>query len=196
MEQHTTREAWLKAAASQMRPWIIAAGGGDYIDPLVSVGFPKGSRGKSAANAIGQCWDKAVSADKQSAHIFIIPTMTDPVEVLAVLAHELVHASVGTQCGHRGPFRKVAVALGLEGKMTATVPGEMFRRKLTELSNELGIYPHVELKPRKRGSVGSRLVKVECPSTWCGCIVRMTRKWIDELGPPTCGCGTQMEVSK
>jgi len=192
-DHYSTREAWLNAAASQMRPWLLAAGGENYMDPLVSVGFPKGSRGKSAANAIGQCWDKSVSADKQRAHIFIIPTMTDPVEVLAVLAHELVHASVGTQCGHRGPFRKVATALGLEGKMTATVPGEMFRRKLTHLVEHLGPYPHVELKPRKRGAVGSRLVKVECKG--CGCIIRMTRKWLSDVGPPTCGCGADMEES-
>jgi hypothetical protein len=33
------------------------------------------------------------------------------------------------------------------------------------------------------------LLKVTCE---CGCVVRMTRKWLDEVGPPTCGCGTAM----
>jgi len=186
-----TREQWLNDAAQAMHSWLLAAGGNEYKAPLVSVGFPKGSRGKSAANAIGQCWDKSVSEDKARAHIFIVPTMTEPVEVLAVLAHELVHASVGTECGHRGPFRKVAVALGLEGQMTATVAGDALRGRLTALSESLGDYPHTKLTPRKRGSIGSRLIKVECLS--CGCIVRMSRKWLDEIGAPCCACGQNME---
>jgi len=36
---------------------------------------------------------------------------------------------------------------------------------------------------------GCRLLKVVCE---CGCVVRMTRKWLDEVGPPTCGCGSAM----
>ena len=186
-----TREQWLNAAALEMKPWVLAAGGDDYIDPLISVGFPKGSRGKSSGNAIGQCWDKSTSEDKRRAHIFIIPTMDDPVDILAVLLHELIHASVGTQCGHKGPFKKVALASGLEGKMTATVPGELLKLQLELLKRKLGGYPHSPIKVKERGSVGSRLVKVECMD--CGCIVRMTRKWLDEVGTPSCGCGALME---
>jgi len=40
--------------------------------------------------------------------------------------------------------------------------------------------------PKKQGC---RLLKVVCE---CGCVVRMTRKWLDEVGPPTCGCGGAM----
>lgn len=189
----TTREEWLNAAAKEMKTWVRLAGGDDYIDPLISVGFPKGSRGKSATNAIGQCWDKSASEDKQRAHIFVIPTMNDPIEVLAVLLHELIHASVGTECGHRGPFKEVATGVGLEGKMTATVPGESLRIRLELLKRDLGDYPHSALKPRKRGEVGSRLIKVDCDA--CGCIIRMTQKWIDEVGPPICGCGNEMQVA-
>lgn len=191
----TTREEWLNDAAKAMKPWLLEhEAGKDYEDPLISVGFPKGSRGKSTNNVIGQCWDKATSQDKQRAHIFVVPTLTDEIEVLAVLLHELVHASVGTQCGHRGPFKQLATGLGLEGKMTATVPGEMLKIKLELLRRELGEYPHAGLKVPKRGSVGSRLLKVACPE--CGCILRMTQKWLDEVGPPTCGCGTDMEQAQ
>ena len=189
-----TREEWLNAAAARMKPWVVQADAGrDYADPYISVGFPKGSRGRNVANAIGQCWDKATSEDQTRAHIFIIPTMMDRVDILAVLLHELVHASVGNEHGHRGPFKTCAVSLGLEGKMTATVPGEALRARLEILAEELGNYPHAGLKVPKRGSVGSRLLKVGCPG--CGCIIRMTQKWIDEVGPPTCGCGTDMELA-
>jgi hypothetical protein len=190
-----TREEWLNEAAKAMKPWLLEhEAGKDYADPLISVGFPKGSRGKSTNNVIGQCWDKATSQDKQRAHIFVVPTLTDEIEVLAVLLHELVHASVGNECGHRGPFKQVAQGLGLEGKMTATVPGELLKVKLELLRRSLGKYPHVALTPRKRGSVGSRLLKVACPG--CGCILRMTQKWLDVVGPPTCGCGEPMEQSR
>ena len=191
----TNREEWLNAAALAMKPWLLdTEAGKEYEDPYISVGFPKGSRGRNVSNAIGQCWDKASSSDKQRAHIFIIPTMTKPVDILAVLLHELVHASVGNECGHRGPFKSCAVELGLTGKMTATVPGPDLTSRLETLAGKLGDYPHAGLKVPKRGSVGSRLLKVACPG--CGCIIRMTQKWIDEIGCPTCGCGTDMELSR
>ena len=187
-----TREEWLNEAALKLKERVVACSEGeDYPDPLVSVGFPKGSRGKSASNVIGQCWDKTTSGDKERAHIFIIPTMTEPVDILAVLLHELVHASVGTACGHRGPVKSVATEVGLEGKMTATTPGRLLEFDLKLLANDLGEYPHPGLKVPARGSVGSRLLKVACPD--CGCIIRMTQKWIDEVGCPVCGCGAYME---
>lgn len=190
-----TREEWLNAAAKAMKPWLLEhAAGEDYEDPLISVGFPKGSRGKNTNNVIGQCWDKATSQDKQRAHIFVVPTLTDPIEVLAVLLHELIHASVGNKCGHRGPFKKLALGVGLEGKMTATVPGELLGLKLELLKRELGDYPHTGLKPRERGAVGSRLLKVQC--AYCGCIIRMTQKWLDAVGTPSCGCGGIMEQAQ
>lgn len=189
-----TREEWLDKAARAMKPWILEQEQGEeYRPPLISVGFPKGSRGKSTNNVIGQCWDKLTSEDKARAHIFVVPTLTDPIEVLAVLLHELVHASVGTACGHRGPFKQVAQGVGLVGKMTATVPGDTLKLKLELLRRELGTYPHSGLKVAKRGSVGSRLRKVACPR--CGCIIRITQKWLYVPGPPTCGCGTPMEES-
>ena len=184
------REQWLNDAAAKMKVWVMdAPGGEDYPAPLISVGFPKGSRGGGANNAIGQCWDKSVSGDKERAHIFIIPTMTKPREILAVLLHELVHASVGTQCGHKGAFKSCAVGVGLEGKMTATVAGEFLDLKLELLSRELGEYPHPGLEVPKRGSKGSRLLKGECRD--CGCIIRITAKWAYFPGPglPKCRCG-------
>lgn len=45
-------------------------------------------------------------------------------------------------------------------------------------------------RPRKSAESTSRMLKVECPG--CGCILRMTRTWIERAGLPTCGCGTGM----
>lgn len=189
-----TREDWLLEAVAQMKGWVVdTTDGQEFEDPFVSVGFPKGGRGGKFTR-VGECWDKASSGDKERAHIFIIPTLTDPVEILHILLHELIHASVGNACGHRKEFRKVAVELGLKPPMTATTPSEPLKRVLEGLSKELGEYPHPGLKPMPRGLKGSRLIKVECFS--CGCILRMTNKWLETVGTPTCGCGNEMEIAQ
>ena len=187
MENPNNREEWLQVAVGHLRPIMIEAEAPEFLTPHVSVGWAKGSRGGAQGKPIGQCWDKSVSGDKERAHIFISPELTDPVEVLAVLLHEMVHASVGTQCGHRGPFRKVAIATGLEGKMTATVPGAFLTSRLELISESLGDYPHPGLNDAQRKKPGSRMLKVE--GFDCGCIVRMTQKWLEFPGPPECGCG-------
>jgi hypothetical protein len=118
--------------------------------------------------------------------------------VLATLVHELVHASVGTECGHKGPFRTLALALGLAGKMTATVAGPELLALLGALALELGPYPHARIDLTSRPKQGTRLVKVACTQ---GCetegkpyVVRMTRLHLDNLGAPVCpGCREHME---
>lgn len=67
----------------------------------------------------------------------------------------------GIPAGHKGPFRLIAKALGLEGKMTATyvTPGTPLHNDLTAISLQLGPYPHGALskknntKPRKEHKV-------------------------------------------
>ncbi len=106
----------------------------------------------------------------------------DPVEVLGVLAHELVHELEGVAVG--GDFRKLAVAIGLEGKMTATVAGPKLRETLEGISGSLGAYPHCALSPglSEVKKQGTRLLKLQCA---CGYVLRVTRKWV-EVGLPTC----------
>ena len=58
--------------------------------------------------------------------ILIRPDLGLPPDVAAVLAHELDHAGAGSACGNEGAFRTVALAIGLKGKISATVPGETF----------------------------------------------------------------------
>ena len=139
-----TREEWLLKATAKLRP-LIKKAGAEVGDVLVSVGFAKGR-----ANAIGQCWSP--QADRGVHQIFICPRLDNAYDALAVLAHELVHAAVGCECGHKGPFKTVARALGLEGKLTATVvpPDGELGQFLKKLEEQLGPYPHQKLMPRKK----------------------------------------------
>lgn len=154
---HATREAWLEAAITELEP-VFAEVGKDVLAPKVrpSVGFPKGAR-----KAIGQCFDGALSVDNRP-HVFVSPVLIDPVEVLATLAHEMVHAIEGCKVGHRGAFAKTARAIGLEGKLTATVAGDRLRARLLDIHDRLGVYPHAALVPTEKKKVGSRLRLWEC----------------------------------
>jgi len=186
------REDWLQKAAKELDPLLTEAGG-PSVEVHVSIGFPSKSSLSLKRRRIGECWDPSCSNDKK-AQIFISPLLNDPVTVLATLLHEQIHASVGTKEGHKGLFRKVAKASGLEGKMTATVPGEKLTAKLVEISGRLGPLPHPNFDPslKVRKVAKTYLLKVECPE--CGYTIRVTQKWMD-MGLPTCACGSEMAVS-
>jgi hypothetical protein len=188
-----TREQWLTRATDALRPHFKANG---YTVPgnvRVTCGFPSRGALSQRKRTIGQCWDPEASAG-QLAEIFVSPVLADPVEVLAVLAHELVHATVGLAAGHKKPFKDCATAIGLEGKMTSTTAGESFKRFASEVLARIGEYPHSQLNPRHQlKKQGTRLIKCECDS--CGYTVRTTRVWIETAGAPICpACEVQMDV--
>lgn len=153
---HTTREGWLMAAVAELDKAFFNNGGYTLPKKLgCSCGFPKGARGK----AIGQCWSHETSTDG-TINMFICPTQDEPVRVLDILLHELCHAQLGTDVGHKGPFKKLVKEFGLAGKATATYAeegGELWR-KLAHIAEGLGPYPHKAMKPSakkaKRGSMG------------------------------------------
>ncbi len=189
-----TREDWLMRLTSELRPMFEAI---DFPLPekiRASCGFPsKGALAKKKRR-IGEAWSSDNSED-QTFETFVSPMLSDPVEVAAVQVHELCHCAVGMKCGHRKPFTKVARAIGLEGKMTATEPGEELKATLEGFVEEIGSYPHAKLthssSPKKQGT---RMLKVVCSNLQCGCVLRMTKKWQEQVGLPICGCGACMKT--
>lgn len=188
-----TREEWLTAAIAKLAPLFEQLG--ETLPVVrVSVGFP-GGRGKKG-NVIGQCWSAASATDGIS-QLFISPVLDDAARVLDVLAHELVHAVDDCKSGHRGPFARIAKGLGLEGPMPATTASPELKLVLDEIAADLGAYPHAALAKTAEGAdgpkkQGTRMLKVEC-AEGSGYVVRMTRKWLDEFGAPTCPChGAEM----
>src|SRR5688572_6260631 len=111
------RQIWLEAGVEALRVRFADVG---YTVPRavrVSIGWPKGGRKR-----IGECWSDTASSDKHH-EIFISPQLGERAmgtRILGVLAHELAHAVVGIPAGHKAPFKKCALAIGLTGKMTAT----------------------------------------------------------------------------
>jgi len=179
------REAWLHAATGLFRP-IFASVGLSLPDVHESVGFGFATRGAAKRN-IGQCWDKAASADGK-AHVFVSPTIDDAGEALAILAHELIHATLGTKAGHGPAFRAAALSLGLTGPMRSTVAGDGMKKHAAGIIAALGNYPHARINLADRVKAGvptqaTRLLKFVCTSG-NGYSVRITQKWIAAHGAP------------
>lgn len=184
------REDWLAAVAAEMAPWFADLG--HPLPPVrMAVGFTsKGMRSKR----IGECWSNDCSGDGVF-EIFITPQIAESERVADILAHELVHAAVGLDAKHGPRFRKVAVAIGLEGKMTATTAGEQFKRAFAPILEKVGPIPHAGLTPAARSNApkkqSTRMIKCECSE--CGYIARTSQKWLDEVGAPICPAdGVQM----
>ena len=179
-----TREQWLLRAVKKLAK-IIAENDEKLPDNVrVSCSFPS----QAIRTRIGEAWTETASED--GAHeTFVSPVVSDPIDVLAILLHELVHHTVGISAGHKAPFKRLAVACGLTGKMTATVAGEDLQNRLGTIAESLGEYPHKKLNPgvgqRKQST---RLIKCECGE--CGYTVRTTQKWL-VFGAPLCPCNSQ-----
>jgi hypothetical protein len=188
-----TREGWLQAAIEKLREVFAAKDIALPFELRVACGFP--CRGALARNRrLGECHPMKSAVDGVT-HILATPWLDDPIEVLTLLVHELIHASDDCESGHRGVFKQRAIALGLEGKMGEThlntISPEL-RQSLEEISELLGPYPHRKLDPVVQYKKDSnRLIKVACPA--CEYTVRTTKKWID-VGLPSCPCGAVMTV--
>lgn len=191
---HTTREGWLVDAMAALDKEFFAENGYELPEKLqVSCGFPRG-----ISKAIGQCCDPQVSADGTT-QMFICPSLgKDPIQVLGVLLHEMIHAAVGIECGHRGAFRKLAKEFGLEGKMTATFVAEEtdLHRKMEVINGRLGPYPHAPMKKtQKRGKGGSGWVRLMSPEDETYTLV-ISPKVLEEAGAPTDPWGNEMVPKK
>lgn len=186
---YETREAWLNAMTDLLRPdFPEDAALPDNI--RMTCGFPSQGGRPGKRQALGECWPSDNSEDDHF-EVFITPMRHDSVVVSGILVHELIHAAVGCDCGHRGAFRTVALTLGLEGKMTETSVGEKLESLLQDHVERLGPYPHASLSLSEKPPQSTRMKKIECPE--CGYMVRASQKWID-VGVPTCPCGTEMKT--
>jgi len=153
------RQQWLELAVEALRARFAAVG---YVIPMeirFAIGWPKRA---TTCGAVGECWATSASSDRH-AELFVSPELTEGARILDVLAHELVHATVGTGVGHKKPFRDCALKIGLVGPMRATTAGTEFQAWAEALM---------------------RLLKCECSR--CGYTVRITRKWLTIAGPPIC----------
>lgn len=173
------REAWLSRATLALIRLFDVEPRGPW---RVTCGWPSRRGTAAKARVIGECWSPGASRDG-TIEIVVSIVLDDVLEVLAVLAHELVHGHLPEGTGHGPAFARKVKAMGLEGKPTATVVGEAFRQAVAPVLVELGPYPHARLDYTARKKQSTRMIKGECPV--CGYTIRLTRKWL-EVAIPRC----------
>jgi hypothetical protein len=199
--QHDSRESWLRAATKELTPYFASCGFSVPENIRYAIAFP--STGRRGAR-IGECWHSSTSEDG-AFEIIVRADIAEPVEVLGVLVHELVHAVLPVDAGHGKLYREAAIKIGLEGKMRHAMPSQLLNPRLATLAETLGVLPHARLniergrdnkpadQPKKQRT---RLLKAECGGESCGYTVRVTAKWVDEIGPPHCPKHGAMDVER
>lgn len=184
---HDTREGWMLAALPSLMEIMDASDAPAFQQPLVSIGIPSNGGRARKRTVTGECWsEKATESGVCS--IFISPALNDPVHVLGVLLHNLIHAAVGTEAGHSMPFQQVAAGVGLrppegtpweeaERPNEEDEAGKALSTKLAAIVANLGEFPHSRLTVKRNpGSrkQATRLLKYECSK--CGLIARISAK--------------------
>lgn len=191
---YKTREAWLNEFTRRARPVFKKAGYDIPTNVRVSVGFT--SRG-AKSNRIGECWSNICSEDGVF-EIFITPAIGDASRIADIHTHELIHATVGLEAGHKKPFVDCMKAVGLIGKPTATIAGPEWHKWADPIIAAMGPLPHAALKAGGNGQKKqtTRMIKCECAS--CGFVMRTTSTWIEnalgELRCPDPSCDGSMNI--
>ena len=192
------RESWLWEMTKQLKLKVFKPNGItlDLKKIKISVGFPVSGGAKSVGKTIGQCFPRSCSTAGVN-EIFINPCLdkSQVTRVAGVLVHELIHAVDDCQDGHKAVFRKMAIACGVTGKMTATTESDGLETIIKDIESKIGKYPHKKLDYEiGRKKQGTRNLKIECPK--CADLdpyfVRMS-KTMYEKAAPICGqCKTTM----
>ncbi len=151
------------------------------------------AEGMKCGNSLAHVQYKAFTGSgyheiRMGAHVGGRKTKENSVRVADILLHEMVH-TMFPEHGHKAGFEYTCRALGLVGKMTATYAGPALKERIEKhVVKVLGRYPHkrVNLVPRGQRKKGSRLIKCECES--CGCVIRLTRKWIAQAPAKGIAC--------
>jgi len=189
--KNITREEYLIKCSKLLAPLFINKGYEIPENIRFTCGLPsRGAFGKNK-RTIGQCWDSSVSSDS-TIEIMISPTIDNTLNVVGTLLHEMVHAVVGNEAGHKKPFKDCAVAVGLTGKMTATVnTPELDDFINNTIIENIGTYPHAKIDYTQQKKQTTRMIKATCVD--CDYVIRTSQKWVD-LGLPICCCGGEFTI--
>lgn len=183
------REEWLSTLAGKLTDVVQTQTDKDMPKYRISVGFPSRGALSTKKRVIGQCWSGLVSPSGHS-ELFISPMIDDPMVVAATVAHEMLHANVGTKEGHGKVFSRAAKKIGLDGKPTATFAGPRFIEAATPILKEVGPYPHEALILNTNAvRQTTNMLKVQCGD--CKYTARTTAKWLERHGPPICPCNME-----
>jgi hypothetical protein len=194
-DNYGTREEWLNAARDLLRQTYPFA---YYLDPanakldvvLLSAGFPGMGKGTAEKNpSMGESW-LGVKAQDGRAHVYVNPRVADPVGVLVILAHQLLHVAMD-DTSHDYPIRRALRHMGHNNRLTK---GKQCRHdgsgKLAsyqEIADKLGPYPAAPLDASipPKAKQTTRLLKLVCRNGH-DYVGRFAAKPLEVFGTPIC----------
>lgn len=183
------REKWLNDLTTAMAKWFDDLGF-PLPDRQVRTAFP--SSGKRTRK-ISESWQQ----DGQQSFVVVVrPDADDEANVAAAIAFQLCQIGAGPRDEHGLLFKHLAVSIGLSGHRKEGVPGALFKELAGPILKKLGPLPKSTIS-LSEGSTqapqGTRLRKVVCLK--CGYVARVSRKWLNEVGPPHCPDHGPMHVA-
>lgn len=176
------RQQWIEKALKALRGHFAFYGYKVPENIRVTIGWPVGGRKR-----IGECHYSENSKDEHF-ELFISPELGKSSKygdhpVIEVIAHEICHTIAGPKAGHKRPFKIVATAIGLEGKMTSTKPGPAMQTFIETFEKEHGPYPAGALTRSMVKKKATYMIKCLCSE--CDYQVYTTAKHLDK-GDPIC----------
>lgn len=180
---YPTREDWLTAAVSELKPFFQLNGVSISDKIRVSCALPSNAK-RTNFKSVGECFPNTNSADAHF-EIFISPVLADPIKVFETLIAMLCHTANGA-LNHGKPYQKIADAMLLlpngtqSARYKSVTHGDAFVQAYKQIIDSLGAYVHAELSASVGKKQSTRMLKCVCPS--CGYTVRLTAKWAFKQG--------------
>jgi hypothetical protein len=146
---HDYAEVWLNEAVKLLRP-LFAEMGYDVPPVHVSVGFSTdGYKPHAKKNTIGVCHARCMTVDGIN-EIYITPLVTEPLDVLGILVHELIHAVDDCKSGHGPGFQKISREMKCGDNLKVPIR-EWFEtvERHRVIACELGRYPRAGVRYSK-----------------------------------------------
>ena len=167
-------EEWLKLLVDECLNMLNNAGidtkqhtgAGVEIHISDTRGRKRVTNNQKGSHALGLCYAKSSSTGNK--RVIEVDRETDDLwETIDTVAHEVTHAVLDENEGHKGRFPKLVKDLfKLGGKPTATTPTEEMKELFYDFLLENGGYPHIAFRPRHRKQT-TRMVKVWCTDFTC-----------------------------
>jgi len=167
-------EEWLKLLVDECLNMLNNAGidtkqhtgAGVEIHISDTRGRKRVTNNQKGSHALGLCYAKSSSTGNK--RVIEVDRETDDLwETIDTVAHEVTHAVLDENEGHKGRFPKLVKDLfKLGGKPTSTRPTEEMKELFYDFLVANGGYPHIAFRPRHRKQT-TRMVKVWCTDFTC-----------------------------
>ena len=191
MQKYKTREEYLQRAYVLLNEIAFKPNGQECPKINVACSWIVGTR---AANkkTLGQCSSRSASGANIN-EIRIVPTVDDSFEAIDTLAHEMAHAVDDCQNGHKGQFKKICLAVGLDGNkhMRYAEAGEKLGKTIKNIIATIGDYPHAKVDISNVKKQSARMLKMICENE-CGASCYQSAKQSSE-NPMLCSNCTDTE---